>query len=124
MQASESVTLQEYKFPERSALLFGREQVDRSYPFDRFHLLRAGKGMLPQDYKCCRLGRVCCCKILCPPIEVLCYWDGSGRDCPVGLLYILKDFALYRLVRVCPCKIINSLSEVPCCLGGSGMECQ
>ena len=52
MQASESVTLQEYKFPERSALLLGREQEGRSYPFDKFHMLKASESVPPQDYKC------------------------------------------------------------------------
>jgi len=86
----------------KSGLLLGRGQVERSYSFDRFHMLRASKSVPQQDYRCCRLGRVCCCKILSLSIEVLCYWDCSGRDCPVKLIYILKDFIFLQASESLP----------------------
>jgi hypothetical protein len=41
--------LLEFEFPERSALLLGQEQEERSYPFDRFLMLQASESLLLQD---------------------------------------------------------------------------
>ncbi len=70
LQAGESVPLQEYKFPERSALLLGCN--GRECPVELTYILK--------DYTFCRLVRVCHCKNINSLSEVPCYWDGSGRE--------------------------------------------
>jgi hypothetical protein len=65
LQASESVPLQEYKFPERSALLLGREreevQVELIYILKDYTFLQASQSVPLQEYEfqgpCCLLGR-------------------------------------------------------------------
>ncbi len=114
MQAIESVPLQEYKFPERSALLLGWERegvpVESKYILNGFHILQASESVPLQEYKF--------------PERSALLLGREREGVPVELIYILKDCTFCRLGRVCPCKNINSLSEVPCCWGGSGREYQ
>ncbi len=56
-------------------------------------------GKILSFWQVCGPARVCCCEILSPLIEVLCYWDHNGRECQ---------------------QIINSLSQVPCFWAGTG----
>ncbi len=106
--------LQEYKFPERSDLLLGREReavpVELIYILKDYTFLQASESAPLQEYKF--------------PERSALLLGLEQEGVPVEPKYILKDFTFCRLARVCRCKNINSLSEVPCCWGGSGRECQ